>query len=83
MNKFLQISDFISFLESELLLSKGEVLENSDFRSLRTWGSLNALILISRINDESGILITAGDLATCKTVAELHQLVIGKANGAI
>lgn len=78
MSKFLLLSDFISFLESELILSNGEVSAESEIRSLRTWSSLNALILISRINDETEILITAGDLAKCKTVSDLHQLVLSK-----
>jgi hypothetical protein len=51
MSKFLLLTDFIQFLESELLLSAGEITAESDFRSLRTWSSLNALIVISRIND--------------------------------
>lgn len=78
MSKFLLLSDFISFLESELILSTGEVLAKSEIRSLRTWSSLNALILISRINDETEILLTAGDLAKCKTVSDLHQLILSK-----
>jgi acyl carrier protein len=78
MSKFLLITDFISFLESELILSNGEVLAESEIRSLRTWSSLNALILISRINDETDILITAGDLAKCTTVSDLHQLILSK-----
>lgn len=81
MSKFLLLNDFIRFLEEELLLSEGEVLAESEIRSLRTWSSLNALILISRINDETGILLTAGDLAGCKTIKELHQLVADRSNG--
>lgn len=81
MNKFLLLTDFIDFLESELLLSKGEVHATAEIRSLRTWGSLNALILISRINDETTILLTAGDLAACKTVSDLHQLIVSRSNG--
>lgn len=81
MSKFVLLTDFIDFLESELLLSKGEVHTTAEIRSLRTWGSLNALIVISRINDETSILLTAGDLAACKTVADLHQLIVSRSNG--
>lgn len=82
MSTFLLLNDFISFLEGELLLSTGEVLNESEIRSLRTWSSLNALIVISRINDETGILITAGDLAVCQTVGDLHQLILSRSNGS-
>lgn len=78
MHRFEQLTDFIAFLESELLLEKGEVNENSELRSLRTWSSLNALILISRINDETGILIGAGDLVKCITVTDLFNFVNSK-----
>jgi acyl carrier protein len=83
MSKFLLLTDFIQFLESELLLSAGEITAESDFRSLRTWSSLNALIVISRINDETEILLTASDLARCTTVHELHQLMVSKSNGVL
>ncbi|MEZ4890373.1 MAG: phosphopantetheine-binding protein [Crocinitomicaceae bacterium] len=73
MRKFELLTDFIQFLESELLLDKGEVQATSQLRQLRTWSSLNALILISRINDETAIVLTASDLAKCITVADLHQ----------
>lgn len=78
MHKFIDISEFIHFLESELILSSGEVLPESEIRSLRTWSSLNALILISRVNDETDVLITAGDLANCTTVTDLYQLISSK-----
>lgn len=81
MSKFTLLTDFIAFLESELLLSSGEVYATAEIRSLRTWGSLNALILIARINDETSILLTAGDLAGCKTVTDLHQLIVSRSNG--
>lgn len=74
MSKFMQLTEFVHFVESELMLNPGEVDATSEFRSLRTWSSLNALILISRINEETDFVITAGDLATCTTIKDLHQL---------
>lgn len=73
MSKFEQITDFVYFLENELLLSEGELKPESEIRALRTWSSLNALILISRINDEIGILLSASDLAKCTTVLDLYK----------
>ncbi|MCO5261134.1 MAG: hypothetical protein M9916_13425 [Crocinitomicaceae bacterium] len=78
MHRFEQLTDFIAFLESELLLENGEVNENSELRSLRTWSSLNTLILISRVNDETGILIGAGDLVKCITVMDLFNFLNSK-----
>lgn len=81
MSALLNLTDFIRFIESELILSEGEVKAESNLRSLRTWGSLNALILISRINEETGLFISAGDLASCQTVTDLHNLIVTKSNG--
>ncbi|HLU86534.1 MAG TPA: acyl carrier protein [Taishania sp.] len=78
MKKFELLPEFIKFLESELLLDEGEITAESEFRSLRTWSSLNALIIISRINEECDIIVTASDLAKCKTVSELHNLILTK-----
>lgn len=76
------LADFMLFLEDELLLNPGEVQPDIHFKSLRTWSSLNALILISRINDETGIFISASDLANCQTVLDLHKMVQNKIHGA-
>lgn len=76
------LADFMLFLEDELMLNRGEVQPDIHFKSLRTWSSLNALIVISRINDETGIFISASDLANCLTVSDLHQLVQNKLYGA-
>lgn len=76
------LTDFMLFLEEELLLNPGEVQPDIHFRSLRAWSSLNALIVISRINDETGIFISASDLANCQTVSDLHQMVQNKIHGA-
>lgn len=78
MSKFAQLPDFVHFLENELMLSQGEVQAESEIRALRTWSSLNALILISRINDELDILLSASDLAKCTKVLDLHRLINDK-----
>lgn len=75
MSKLALLDDFVSFLQEELLLDKDEINAQSTFRSLRTWSSLNALIVISRIHEETDVLISASDLAKCSTVEEIHQLV--------
>jgi acyl carrier protein len=81
MQSFSEINEFIQFLQEELQLDKEEINAHSEFRKLRTWSSLNALIIISRINDESNVLVSGSDLATCTTVADLHQFIINQSNG--
>ncbi len=70
------LDTFLKFATEELLLDSSEINPQSEFRTLRTWSSLNALVLISRINDESDVMISSGQLANCKTVQDIHQLII-------
>lgn len=70
------LDTFLNFATEELLLDSSEINPLSEFRTLRTWSSLNALVLISRINDESDVMISSSQLANCKTVQDIHQLII-------
>ena len=74
--------NFLQFTADELLVSRNELNQDTEFRTIRTWSSLNALIFVSRISEEMNVLISASDLASCKTLQEIHQLVISRFNGA-
>lgn len=70
------LDTFLKFATEELLLESSEMNPKSEFRNLRTWSSLNALVLISRINDETEIMISSSQLANCKTINDIHQLIV-------
>jgi acyl carrier protein len=71
MNTF---DDFIELLCDELSMDKTEIQPNFLFRELRNWSSLNALLIISRIHEVSGKLISPAELATAKTVQDFYTL---------
>ncbi len=48
------------------------------FRELEEWGSMLALIVIAMIDADFGKTITAEDLKSANTVAELFELVKNK-----
>lgn len=73
----------MAFAASELLLSSSQVDATTPFRNLQSWSSLNALIFISRINEETGVLISSEDLAQLKTFGDVYQLIISRENGAV
>lgn len=75
--------EFIGFAATELLVSADELALETVFREIRTWSSLNALVFISRINEETDILISASDLAACKTLRDIHQLIISRSDGTL
>jgi acyl carrier protein len=66
---------FIEFLSKELMISINKVNLSIKFRELDNWSSLNALILISRINEETGVIISASDLSNLITVGDLFTFI--------
>ena len=57
------------------MISINKVNLSIKFRELDNWSSLNALILISRINEETGVIISASDLSNLITVGELFTFI--------
>lgn len=73
---------FIQFTATELQVAPSQISVNTEFRNIITWSSLNALLFISRVNEETNVLISAADLAGCKTIGDIHQLIIHRYDGA-
>lgn len=67
--------DFLKFVAEELQFRETELTLLSEFRKIPVWSSLNALLFISRVNEETGILISSADLAACLTLGDIHNLV--------
>lgn len=65
-------TDFLHFIKSELSLNVDISLE-TPFRNIAKWSSLNALIIISRIHEETGVIISSSDLATMNTFGDIYH----------
>ena len=74
---------FLKFTATELLIPFDKISLNDEFRGLSTWSSLNALVYISRINEETNVLIYSLELADLKTLNDIYNLISSKSNGAI
>jgi acyl carrier protein len=74
---------FLKFTATELLIPFDKISLNDEFRGLSTWSSLNALVYISRINEETNVLISSLELADLKTLNDIYNLISSKSNGAI
>ncbi|MCF8429868.1 MAG: hypothetical protein K9G64_07020 [Bacteroidia bacterium] len=72
---------FLNFTATELLIPLGKISLNDEFRGLSTWSSLNALVYISRINEETNVLISSVELADLKTLNDIYNLISSKSNG--
>lgn len=69
------LEDFILLLSEELSIDKEEVLPQSEFRELRNWSSLNALLILSRIHELNGVLLSPVQLSAAKTVQDFFELI--------
>jgi len=67
--------DFLSFSANEFQVGQSVLSLQTEFRCLPNWSSLNALIFISAINDEYGVLISSTDLSKSKTLGDLFDMI--------
>ncbi len=74
--------NFLKFTATELMVPVEKVSFETVYRQISTWSSLNALIYISRINEETNVLISADDLVKSKTIEDIYQLILKRFNGA-
>jgi len=45
---------------------------------MEAWSSLHALLFIARINEEEGVMLSSSDLAGCKHLEDIYQLIVSK-----
>ncbi len=81
-SNLLSKENFLRFTATELMASLEKISFETEFRQIPTWSSLNALIYISRINEETGVLISTTDLVRSKTIEDIYQLITQRFNGA-
>ena len=65
-------NQFIQFISQELMICPSKLGLDTNLRSIETWSSLNALILISRINEETDLTMSSSDLSKLMTVNDLY-----------
>jgi acyl carrier protein len=72
---------YFKILSEELMTGTLDVKPDMEFRLIPTWSSLNALLLVSRLNEEFNVLISASELAQLVTIHDLFELIELKRNG--
>ena len=80
MNKRMDQQKLMEIISEELLLPTASFSMHALFRELPNWSSLNALVILSRIFEESDVLISSSELMQCKTIDDIYQKV-KEANG--
>ena len=82
-----QTGSTISFLEftqlaaEELLTDFNALKPETQFRTLPNWSSLNALLLISKINEKTGVFISSSDLSELNSIKDIYTLILNKLDG--
>lgn len=74
---------FLEFTANELMVSLDEINFETEFRFISSWSSLNALIYISSINEETSVFISSTDLAQLVSIRDLYNLILSRSNGTI
>ena len=74
---------FLEFTAKELMVSLDEINFETEFRSISSWSSLNALIYISSINEKTAVFISSADLAQLISIRDIHNLILSHSNGTI
>lgn len=78
----ISLDQFLQLTATELTVVQDSISLETPFRHIPTWNSLNALLYISKINEETGIFITSGDLSELHSLADIFNLINLRSNGA-
>jgi len=54
------------------------VTPQTEFRKVEGWTSLVALMIITTIDEECGVVLTGDEMKTATTLQELYNLVVSK-----
>lgn len=73
------IDDFTKKIEEILEDEKpGTLTSDTDFRSIETWSSMYALIIVAMFETDFKVTITGDQLRKCNTVRDLYNLLPSK-----
>ena len=72
----MNIQEFIGQLETEIdTIPKGSLSADTNYRDLKDWSSMHALIIIALADTEYDVIITGNDLKQCNTVSDLFNII--------
>ncbi|MEM9023940.1 MAG: acyl carrier protein [Bacteroidota bacterium] len=67
---------FVQVLQGQFVQS--ELAPEADFRNLPEWSSLQALVVITTIDEAYGVVLLEQDLDRAKTLEDLYQITLQK-----
>ncbi|HEY9083637.1 MAG TPA: acyl carrier protein [Vicingaceae bacterium] len=77
----IDINTFTQKIENEFEeLEKGTLTPQTNYREIKDWSSMHALIIIALIDSEYDVLLKGDDLKETQTIHDLFNLVLSKTN---
>lgn len=75
----MKIEDLIKKIEFELEeVNEGTLHPKSNFREIKEWSSMHALIIIALVDVEYGVTIGGEDLIKMETIQDLFDFIVSK-----
>lgn len=70
------LEEFVKNIELEIeALEPGTLTADVNYRDLKFWSSMYALIIIAYVDVEFNVTLTGNDLRTCNTIKDLYLLI--------
>ena len=75
------LNDFTQKLESEFEdIEQGTLNPSMDYRTIKGWSSMHALIVIAFVDANFDVLLTGSDLKQTQTIQDLYNFINQKIN---
>lgn len=75
------LDEFTKNLEAEFEeVQSGTITPETNYRSIKGWSSMHALIIIAFIDANFNVILTGADLKSAENIKGLYQIVIDKTN---
>jgi acyl carrier protein len=73
--------DFFELVKKEFHLENELLSDHTQFRNFAKWSSLNALLFISSLTENTGVFIQSSDLSQWQTLGDIRQYIEKQLNG--
>lgn len=75
----MNLTEFTSKLEKEFEeLETGSLTPDTNYREIKNWSSMYALIIIAFVDANYDVMLNASDLKNTETISDLYNAVINK-----
>lgn len=72
----MDVNEFIQKLEPELEgIEPGSLKADTNYRELKNWSSMYALIIIAFADTEMNVTLNGEDLRKCQTMNDLYEVI--------